>query len=157
MTLTFRKRRHAVKLPHYKVQSTQKLGTNPDLTAFLKELGLWENAQGKLQEVYYYTENEKKQQKHFYALGHQTETGSWQLFARHFTGTIGRSALTIINEGHNVLDIFLSYQEYLQAGILAGSAIIVNHLALLPQAIAKAKEYRSVNFSTRLQPYLKNK
>jgi hypothetical protein len=115
MTLTFRRRRHAVKLPHYKVQDLKPLGTNADLTAYLYESGLWQIAQGRLSEIYYYVEDEKQIRKHFYALGHQNETGGWQLFARNFNGRIGYPGLTILNAKASIrhIELFLSYPEYL--------------------------------------------
>lgn len=150
MTLTFRKRRHATKLPHYIIADIKPLGHNTELMAWLKDLGIWQAAQIHLKEIYYYSENEKQQRKHFYAAGHQNENGSWQLHAKNFHGLIGHPGLTILDPGQDQLQIFPTVFDYLHAQPANCSIIIVNDLKLRPQALAKAKEYREVVFHNPL-------
>src|ERR1700744_4417369 len=91
-----RKRRHATKLPHYKIADLKKIGTSPAITSYLKSQGIWEAASGRLMEVHYYTENQKGLRKHFCAAGHQNENGGWQVRSQKFQGCIGHRGLTII-------------------------------------------------------------
>jgi len=137
--LTFRppKRRHAVKLPHYQIQEIKELGSNHAITAYLKECGVWQTAQGKLKEVYYYAEDQKKTRKHFFAAGHQNENGGWQVRGQKFQGCIGLKGLTIIGgqtEEVSVFSDFFAYLDWLAGNPQQGTVVIVNDPALLPQA-----------------------
>jgi len=144
-----RRRRHAIKLPHYEIDNIQPLGFNPLITAFLKETGLWQAAQQKLKEVYYHVQDEKGTRKQFFAAGHQNELGNWQVFGRHFSGCIGLKALTIIDGTPGQANIYLSYADYLLSPT-EHTAIIVNDGTLLQQALAKARAYPKVVFNNPL-------
>ena len=142
------KRRHAHKLPHYHVEQIKELGNNPAITTYLKERGIWRAAQDKLKEIYYYVEDEKKTRKHFFSAGSQNETGSWEVRNKYFKGCLGHKALTILKGDQNHLSVFEGYFDYLswlteqQPG---HTVIITNSVALLPQAISKAKDFTSVH------------
>jgi len=141
------KRRHAQKLPHYQIEQVKELGNNPAITAYLKERGIWRAALSRLKEIYYFVEDEKKTRKHFYAAGHQNETGGWEVRNKYFKGCLGHKALTIIEGNKNQLSVFEGYFDYLSwitENELSGTVIITNSVALLPQAISKAKEFASV-------------
>ena len=151
--ITFKppKRRHAVKLPDYKIEEIKELGNNPAITAYLKERDVWQVAQGKLKEVYYYSEDQKKQRKHFFAAGHQNENGGWQVRSKNFEGCIGQKGLTIIPGQPNqvfVFENFFGYLEQFAEHQQQTTAIIINDPALLPQA--KAIEKAATFFNTRL-------
>ena len=132
-----RKRRHATKLPHYKLAGLKEIGTNPVITAYLESLGIWEAARGRLMEVYYYVEDEKGHRKHFCAAGQQNENGGWYVRSQKFHGCIGRKGLTIIpgRTGEiTIFDDFLAYLAWLAEHQQQGKAIIVNDPTLSPQA-----------------------
>jgi len=142
------KRRHAQKLPHYQVEQIKELGNNPAITTYLKERGIWRTAQGRLKEIYYYVEDEKKLRKHFFAAGSQNENGAWEVRSKNFKGCLGHKALTIIEGAKNQLSVFESYFDYLSwltEHQTDHTVIITNSLALLPQAISKAKDFTSVH------------
>ena len=142
------KRKHAHKLPHYQIEQIKEPGNNPVITAYLKERGIWQTAQTRLKEIYYYTEDEKKLRKHFFAAGCQNETGSWEVRSKYFKGCLGHKALTIIYGSQKQLSVFESYFDYLSwltEHHADHTVIITNSLALLPQAIRKAKDFTSVH------------
>jgi hypothetical protein len=142
------KRRHAHKLPHYQVEQIKELGNNQVITAYLKERGIWQTAQDRLKEIYYYVEDEKKTRKHFFAAGSQNETGSWEVRSKNFKGCLGRNALTIVDGAKTQLSVFENYFDYLSwltEYQTDHTVIITNSLALLPQAISKATNFTSVH------------
>ncbi|MCR8556482.1 hypothetical protein KXD93_02455 [Mucilaginibacter sp. BJC16-A38] len=126
-----------MKLPHYRIEEIKELGNTPAITAYLKERGVWQTAQGKLKEVYYYVEDQKKTRKQFYAAGHQNENGGWQVHSQKFHACIGLKGLTIIpgqTEEVSVFNDFFAYLEWLTENQQQGTVVIVNDPALLPQA-----------------------
>jgi DNA primase len=144
---TGHKRTHAQKLPHYKIEQIKALGSTPAITAYLKERGIWQTAQGRLKEVYYYVEDEKTTRKHFFAAGHQNETGGWEVRNKYFKGCLGHKALTIIEGQQNQLSVFEGYFNYLSwltENEPLGTVIITNSAALLHQAVSKAKDFETV-------------
>ena len=141
-------RRHAQKLPHYQIEQIKELGSNPAITAYLKERGIWHAAPSRLKEIYYYVEDEKKTRKHFFAAGHQNETGGWEVRSKYFKGCLGHKALTKIDGAKNQLSVFEGYFNYLSwltENEPFGTVIIINSVALLPQAISKVKDFESVH------------
>jgi len=90
-----RKRRHALKVPHYHIEDIKELGNNPAITEYLKQRGVWETAQGRLKEIYYYVEDEKKLRKHFFAAGWQNEIGGWEVRNKYFKGCLGHKGMII--------------------------------------------------------------
>jgi DNA primase len=142
------KRRHALKLPHYQVEEAKEPGNNPAITAYLHERGLWQAAAGRLKEVYYYVEDEKKRRKHFFAAGHQNETGGWEVRSKYFKGCLGHKALTIVPGSADHVCIFEGYFNYLSwltENDNAGTVIVTNSIALLPQAISKARAFATID------------
>ncbi len=142
------KRRHAKKIPHYQIEHIKELGNNPAITVYLKERGIWHAAQNRLKEIYYFVEDEKKTRKYFFAAGHQNETGGWEVRSKYFKGCLGHKALTIIDGDKKQLSVFEGYFNYLSwltENEPLGTVIITNSVALLPQAISKAKDFESVS------------
>lgn len=142
------KRRHAVKLPHYRVEDTLPLGHQDDITAYLKTCGLWEVAQERLREIYYYVQDEKGLYKHFHAPGVQNESGGWEVRNAYFRACIGRKGLTIVPGDEHCLSVFEDYFDYLSLlteGSGDGTVIIFNGPTFLQAAIAKARSFPSVD------------
>src|ERR1700744_2055925 len=55
------RKKKPVRIPHYEIEDILELGTNPAITDYLQRRGVWDEAQGKLKEIYYYVEDQKKQ------------------------------------------------------------------------------------------------
>lgn len=143
------KRRHAQKVPHYQIEDIKDLGNNPAITAYLGQRGVWEAAEGRLQEIYYYVEDEKKQRKHFFAAGWQNEVEGWEVRNKYFKGCLGHKGLTLVPGETDRLAVFEGYMNYLSWLTLnpeAGSHVLVlNSLALLQAGIKKAESFSSID------------
>ena len=144
----FRKR-SAVKIPHYEIQEIKELGNNNAITEYLQSRKVWEAAQGRLSEVYYYVEDQKRLRKYFFAAGWQNELRSWEVRNLYFKGCLGHKGLTFIpgdTARLAVFEGFLNYLSWLTENPLANDSVLVlNSIALIQGAIRKAKEYGEVN------------
>jgi hypothetical protein len=152
-----RKRRHAVKLPHYQVAEIKPLGHNHEIEAYLHSCEVWSQAKNKLQEIYYYIQDENGRRKNFFAAGWLNELGHWQVAAPNFTGSLGHPALTILPGGADYVWLFATCFDYLRhPGILSTTAhiIILNSPCLLQAGLAKAKSFSQIQtfFNIPLKP-----
>jgi hypothetical protein len=151
-----RKRRHAVKLPHYHIAEVKALGHNHRIEAYLRSCGVWTQAQGKLKEIYYYVQDESGRRKDFFAAGWINELGHWQVASPNFTGPLCHAALTIFPGLNQEAWLFETCFDYLaHPGILTVKAtiIILNDPGLLQAGIAKAKSFsRTRNFFNKPLP-----
>nr|WP_067057260.1 hypothetical protein [Mucilaginibacter sp. L294] len=146
MTLTFRKRLHAVKLPHYQIAAIKPLGTHQEIEAFLRSSGVWPQAKHRLEEIYYYVQDDHGRRKDFFAAGWLNEFGHWQVAAPKFTGPLCRPALTIIPGTDNEAWLFDTVFDYLRHPKLTTTKayiIILNTPKLLQAALSKAKSFAS--------------
>ena len=142
------RKRRAVKIPHYEVEEIKPLGNNPQITDYLNYRGIWQAAQGRLQEVYYFVEDQKKQRKYFFATGWQNELGSWEVRNKYFKGCLGHKAISFIPGDENRLAVFEGYLNYLSwltdnPGA-EDSVLVLNSIALLNTAAKKAQSYNEV-------------
>jgi len=144
-----RRKRSAVKIPNYKIENIKELGTNPAITEYLQYRGIWQAAQGRLKEVYYYTEDQKKQRKYFFAAGWQNEQGIWEVRNFHFQASLGHKAISFIPGNDDRLSMFEGYINYLswltENPGATDSVIVLNSVNLLPIAIKKAQEFTEVS------------
>ena len=144
----FRKR-SAVKIPHYEIQEIKELGNNPAITEYLQSRCVWEAAQGRLKEIYYYVEDQKRLRKYFFAAGWQNELGSWEVRNQYFKGCLGHKAISFIPGDDTKLAVFEGYLNYLswltENPQATGSVLVLNSIALIQGAIRKAKDYPEVN------------
>ena len=143
-----RRKRSAVKIPHYEIEDIKALGTNPAITGYLQSRGIWQAAQGHLKEVYYYVEDQKKQRKYFFAAGWQNELGSWEVRNKYFKGCLGHKAISFIPGSENRLAVFEGYLNYLSwltdnPGA-DDSVLVLNSIALLNAAAKKAQPYNHI-------------
>ncbi|WP_183573814.1 CHC2 zinc finger domain-containing protein [Mucilaginibacter sp. X5P1] len=142
-------RRHATKLPHYHIEAILDLGTTGDITAYLRERGVWNAAHELLKEIHYYVEDEKKQRKYFYAAGWQNQSGSWEVRNRYFKGCLGHKAITFIPGAEDRVAVFEGFINYLswltERPYSPDSILVLNSLALLPSGIRAAREFTDVN------------
>jgi len=139
-----RKRRHATKLPHYQVADIRPLGYNPEIEAYLRSCGVWEQARYRLEEIYYYVEDENGRRKDFFAAGWLNELGHWQVSAPKFTGCLSHRALTIFPGSGDEAWLFDTCFDYLlhpESATAKAHIIILNSPALLQAALAKARAY----------------
>jgi len=143
------RKRSPVKIPHYKIQEVKELGNNPAITEYLQSRKVWEAAQGRLKEVYYYVEDQKKMRKYFFAAGWQNELGSWEVRNLYFKGCLGHKAISIIPGDPNKLAVFEGYINYLswltENPQATDSVLILNSITLLQGAIRKARDYKKVS------------
>jgi DNA primase len=139
------RRRHAVKLPHYHIEEIKELGNNAALTDYLKERGVWAVAEGRLKEIYYYVEDEKKLRKYFFAAGWQNEQGAWEVRNRYFKGCLGHKDVTLIPGNAEKIVIFEGYFNYLSWTAFNPGAtdavLVLNSLSLLQAAIKLSRDY----------------
>jgi hypothetical protein len=139
-----RKRRHAVKLPHYQLADIKPLGNNREIEAYLRDSGVWAPAQDKLKELYYYVRDESGRRKDFHAAGWLNELGHWQVAAPNFTGCLSHPALTIFHGETNEAWLFQSCFDYLrdpQTINTKAHIIILNDPRLMQAGLAKAKSF----------------
>jgi len=144
----FRKR-CAVKIPHYEIQEIKELGNNPAITEYLQSRKIWEAAQDRLSEIYYYVEDQKRLRKYFFAAGWQNELGSWEVRNLYFKGCLGHKGLTFIPGDTARLAVFEGYLNYLswltENPLANDSVLVLNSITLIQGAIRKAKDYGEVN------------
>jgi hypothetical protein len=142
------RKRSAIKIPHYEVEDIKALGSNPAITEYLNYRGIWNAAQDRMNEVYYYVEDQKKQRKYFFAVGWQNELGAWEVRNKYFKGCLGHKAISFIPGYENRLDIFEGYFNYLswatENPLATDSVLVLNSIALLNTAIKKAQQYSDV-------------
>ena len=143
------RKRSAVKIPHYEIEDIKPLGNNPQITDYLNYRGIWQSAQNRIQEVYYFVEDQKKQRKYFFATGWQNELGSWEVRNKYFKGCLGHKAISFIAGDENRLAVFEGYLNYLswltENPQATDSVIVLNSVALLPMGIKKAREFSEVD------------
>jgi hypothetical protein len=143
------RRRRAVKIPNYVVEQIKPIGTHPAVTGYLKSRGVWDVAKKGLSEVYYYVEDEKGLQKHFFAAGWQNELSGWEVRNKYFKGCLGNKAITFI-DGHEkkavVFEGFTNYLSWRHENPLADhSVIVLNSLSLMKAGVAKAKAFSTLD------------
>jgi len=142
-------RRHAHKLPHYRVENIRELGSNDAITAYLYSRGLWQVAQGQLKEIYYYVEDEKKMRKQFFAAGWQNEQGAWEVRNAYFKGCLGHKAITFIPVCDDRVSIFEGYFNYLswlsEHSLAPDSIIVLNTATLAQAAVRKAAPFEVIS------------
>jgi len=143
------RRRRAVKIPNYVVEQIKPIGTHPAVTGYLKSRGIWDIAKKCLSEVYYYVEDEKGLQKHFFAAGWQNELSGWEVRNKYFKGCLGHKAITFI-PGHEkkavVFEGFINYLSWkLEHPMADQSVIVLNSLSILKAGIGKAKAFSTLD------------
>lgn len=143
------RRRHAQKVPYYRIDRTNSLGKTPEITNYLQTKCIWEISQTLLSEVYYYVQDEKGNTKHFFAAGLQNELGAWQIISPYFTGCIGHKAIGFISRSETSVCIFADSINYLswQADYPDSddSILILNSPDLLLATIRKVKDFLEVS------------
>jgi hypothetical protein len=144
-----RRKRSAVKIPHYEILEVKDLRCNPAITSYLQSRGIMEAAEGRLKEIYYYVEDQKKLRKHFFAAGWQNELGAWEVRNIYFKGCLGHKALSFIPGDSKRLAVFEGFMNYLSwladNPFANDSVLVLNSLSLLQAGIRKAREFSAIS------------
>jgi hypothetical protein len=143
------RKRSAVKIPHYQIQEFKALGNNQAITEYLRSRKIWEAAQNKLKEIYYYVEDQKGLRKFFFAAGWQNELGAWEVRNLYFKGCLGHKAISFVPGDADRLAVFEGYLNYLswltENPQATHSVLVLNSLSLLNIGIIKAKDFAEVS------------
>lgn len=143
-----RRKRRAIKLPHYRIERIGPLGFDQPITDFLIRRGLWDDADLNLREVYYYRTDPRGNRKNFCAAGWPTENGGWEVRAPNYTGCIGPRGMTFFSLSQLTLAIFPRYGDYLRARrdtcLLTVSVLVLNHADFLSASITRARQFERV-------------
>ena len=143
-----KRKRLAVKEPHYQVLEIKELGTNLALQNYLETRGIWPQARGVLKEVYYYVEDAQKNRKNFFAAGWQNELGAWEVRNLNFKGCIGHKAISFIPGDANNLCVFEGFLNYLSwrtdEPFCEDSILVLNSLSLFQAGISKARPFANI-------------
>jgi hypothetical protein len=143
------RRRHAQKLPHYRLQNTSPPGTNPEITLFLREKCVWQAAQSIVSEVNYYVRDEKNHIKFFFGAGLENELGHWHISSPNFNDCLGHKAISFIQRSAAKVAIFQNIIDYLSwqtDNQDSDDSILVTHSDdLLLSAIRKIKDFLTID------------
>jgi hypothetical protein len=138
------------KKANYGVLQVKDLGNNPAITAYLQHRNIWKVAQGRLQEIYYYVEDESHKRKQFFAAGWQNEKGGWEVRSPYFKGCLGKKAMSFIdNKSGKYLAVFEGYINYLswlaEHPEIRQDVLVLNTLSFLDPAIERCSSFEKVN------------
>jgi len=150
------RKRRPVKIPNYKIEEIKALGTNYAITDYIKSRCIWNVAQKRLKEVYYYVTDEKHMKKDFFAAGWQNENGGWEVRNKYFKGCLGRKGLTFISGSSDHVSVFEGYMNYLswlsENMASTDTVIVLNSIAFLSAGIKRAIPYQKVHLYFDLDP-----
>jgi len=140
----------APKEPHYHVLKIQNLGSNNAITEYLQSRGIWQAAQGRLKEIYYYVEDEQKKRDNFFAAGWQNANGSWEIRStQNFKACLGHKDISFIPGNNHSLAAFEGFIDYLSwltdNPFAQESVLVLNSVALLQAGIKKAQGFRNIS------------
>jgi hypothetical protein len=150
-----RQKQQPQKEPHYHILNVQDIGLNHAITEYLQSRGVWQTAQGRLKEVYYYVEDEQRKRSNFFAAGWQNANGSWEIRSTlDFKACLGNKDISFIPGNPNSLAVFEGFIDYLSwlsdNPFADESVLVLNSLALLQAGISKAESF------TRISTYFDN-
>ncbi|MFD2966255.1 toprim domain-containing protein [Sphingobacterium bambusae] len=140
------------KLTNYKVTDVKEIGGNQRISAYLKDRGIFNQAKGRIKEVYYEIVTGPKAGKSFFCAGWQNDLGSWELSnkGKHFKfkACLGRKAITTITGSESRITLFEGYMDYLSwladNPKATDSVIVLNSVNLLEPALSKIASFSSV-------------
>jgi DNA primase len=137
------------KTPNYRVWQVKELGNNPAITAYLQYRNVWQVAQNRLKEIYYYVGNQQQNRKQFFSAGWQNEKGGWEVRNPYFKGCLGKKGMSFIasNAGRD-LAVFEGYINYLswlsQHQGDDKNILVLNTLSFLSPAIERCHSFDNV-------------
>ncbi|SFT05595.1 hypothetical protein [Mucilaginibacter polytrichastri] len=140
-----KRRRKSLKLPYFRIDKVCELGQTTSIRQFLERRGIWEEAQGVLQEVHYHKVDTHQKPTLYAAAGYRNEHGGWQVRNKYFKGCLANKGLTLLAGDSRRLCVFKDIFDYLswkhEHPDLSNSALIINSYSLLPAAIKVAMRY----------------
>lgn len=140
-----RRKRRAVKLPNLIFGYAVPVGTDPELTDWLRWVGAYEIAGSPLSEVHYYFTDESQRRKDFLAAGWPNENGGWEVRCRNYTGCIGPKGMTYLPGQSDSLIVFGRLVDYLvwrhRNGPSQANILVVNHAGFIPAACKRARKF----------------
>jgi hypothetical protein len=136
--------------PNYHILKIQDIGLNHAITEYLQSRGIWQAAQGRLKEVYYYLEDEQKKRSNFFAAGWQNANGSWEIRSTlNFKACLGHKDISFIPGNSKSLAVFeglIDYLSWLSENPFAEESVLVlNSVALLQAGIKKAEGFANIS------------
>lgn len=136
--------------PRYWIHAFKDLGNHPLITGYLQSRGVWQQAQTRMKELYYYVKDDHDQKRNYFSAGWPNEKGGWEVRNASFKGSLGPKAMSFIpgTEARKLVlfEGFMDYLSWLNEHNEDRSAILVlNSLALLPAAIARAQSYAHIS------------
>jgi hypothetical protein len=148
-----RPRLKGTRVTNYIIQDIKELGNSPSIKKYLEKRGIWEQAQGKIKEVYYVIESGPKKGTTYFSAGWQNENGGWELRNRvglfEFKACLDRKGISFVNGSSEKLAIFEGFLDYLSwlkdNPNSADSIIVLNSVNLLDIGIERAKTYRQIS------------
>ncbi|MGB3108275.1 toprim domain-containing protein [Sphingobacterium siyangense] len=148
-----RPRQKATLLANYKIQDIRELGHNHAIEKYLKKRGIWDQAQGKIKEVYYSIEAGPKKGKNYFSAGWQNENGGWELRNRigafDFKACLGRKGISFYEGSPEKLALFEGFLDFLSwkkdHPNASDSVIVLNSVNLLDIGIKKALSYKNID------------
>lgn len=140
-----RRKRRAVKLPHLVFGHTVPIGTDPELTDWMRWTGSYEIAGRPMAEVHYYFIDESQRRKDFLAAGWPNENGGWEVRCRHYSGCVGPKGMTYLPGRSDTLTVFGRLVDYLvwrhRNGPSTANILLVNHAGFLQAACKRARKF----------------
>jgi len=136
--------------PNYHILKIQDIGLNDAITQYLQSRGIWQSAQGRLKEVYYYLEDAQKKRSNFFAAGWQNANGSWEIRSTlNFKACLGHKDISFIpgdKQSLVVFEGFIDYLSWLSENPFADESVLVlNSIALLQAGIKKAAGFSQIS------------
>jgi DNA primase len=141
--------RPAIPVPNYKVQEIKPFGSNEVINGYLQTRGVFQAAEGRIAEVYYYVKDDKDIRKDYFASGWQNDQGGWEVRNKYFKGCLGKKGITFIPGDPKQLVVFEGYMNYLSwvndNRLSDKSVLVLNSLALLNVGLDKAKAFSDID------------
>jgi hypothetical protein len=137
----------------FKLVKTKPLGTNFLLTKYLESRGIYDVAQGHLQEVYYKNHLNKDSMTSYYAIGWQNEHKNFEFTTiKGFKSSIGAKGISIIpGSDENHAAVFEGYMDYLSwlkhtnNAQLSPTIYVLNSIAQLNKTIDRIKNIKQID------------
>jgi len=134
---------------HNQVEQVCPLGHTAAITQYLEHRVVAAAAEAYLQEIHYFLRDEKQEVRHFFAAGHQNESGGWEVRNKYFKGCLGNKGLTHYANDPRRVCLFEGYFDFLswkhEQPEDKASVLVLNSLSLLEAALRVALQYPEIN------------
>lgn len=138
-----------LKFPSYQIKEDRPLGSNQLIAKYLSQRGILEVASPYLKELYYNIKIASGERKDMFAAGWQNELGGWEVRNEYFKGCLGKKSMSFIENAPDHLVVFEGMMDFLSwrkdHHLSQDSALILNSVAFLSQAIQRSRGYQKVS------------